>query len=228
MIEVSSRNDILSLFKENLGSGEESTVGLLSDGEHVAKAFNQPHDMKEKYDLLIGRDLGQSSYCFFNDLYANQYFILGGISDYALGESVSSNIQRVDFIDLLYSTLVLKKDTKIISEAGIMVGDCKDFNMKFTDEEIKIVDVGRFKYSSLDKKELYRYNLEMIFSVIKSSYSNDDFIKALLIKEEKLNKLYKNNEKFPEFFIELQKSVSKELNENISNIIEYKKKKMIR
>lgn len=225
MITVVSTDDIKKLFVKYLGFGEESTVGLLSDGIHVAKVFNEPHDMKEKYDLLIGRDLKQSSYCFLKDLYANKYFILGGIADYALGESVSSNIQKIDFINLLYSTLILKRDTKIISEAGIMVGDWKDFNMKFTDYDIKIVDVGRFKYSSLNKKELYQYNLEMIFSVIKSAYSNDNFIKELLIKEEKLNRLYKNNENFPEFFIELQKYVSKELNENISNIIEYKKRK---
>ncbi len=86
MIYASSRDDILKLFKKPLGGGEESAVGLLEDGKHVAKAFNQPHDKSEENDLLIGSKLKQDSFCFFLDLYANNDFIWGGIANYAEGK----------------------------------------------------------------------------------------------------------------------------------------------
>ena len=68
MIKVSCRTDIMDLFVKSLGSGEESIVGLLKDGRHVAKCFHQPRDLKESNNLLMGKDLNQTSFCFLKDL----------------------------------------------------------------------------------------------------------------------------------------------------------------
>lgn len=221
MINVSSRDDILKLFKKPLGGGEESTVGLLEDGKHVAKAFNQPHDKSEANALLIGSTLKQDSFCFFLDLYANNDFIWGGIANYADGEKISDKIQKVDFINLLYSTTALKKDIKTISDAGILVGDWKDFNMKFTEHSINVVDTGRFVYSNKDAKEIYRHNLEMIFTVLRSAYSNNSVLKRIFEKKESLEKSFRDNENFPEFFKQLEIYTSEDLGKSVGNFEEY-------
>ncbi len=221
MIYVSSRDDILKLFKKPLGGGEESNVGLLEDGMHVAKAFNQPRDKSETNNLLIGSALKQDSFCFFLDLYANNDFIWGGIANYADGEKVSNKIQEVDFINLLYSTSALKKDIKTISDAGILVGDWKDFNMKFTEHSINVVDTGRFVYSNKDTKEIYRHNLEMIFTVLRFAYSNNPVLKRIFKKKESLEKNFRDNENFPEFFKQLKIYTSEDTGKPVGNFEEY-------
>lgn len=224
MIKVDCSSDIIKLFIKSLGAGEESSVGLLEDGRNVAKCFHQPRYKHEANNILMGKDLDQSSFCFFKDLYENSSFILGGIARYAPGNKLSKEIQKVSFIDLLYSTTLLKRDIKVVSDAGIEVGDWKNFNMNFTDSEISITDVGRCTFSRKDKSEIYRYNLEMIFSVIKKEYCSNEVLEEILEKEEKINRLYKSNENFPEFFAELQKYCKRILNEDISNLIEFSSK----
>lgn len=224
MIKVSCRSDIMKLFVKPLGSGEESTVGLLKDGKNVAKCFHQPRDLNEVNNLLMGKDLNQTSFCFLKDLYTNDNFIWGALADYAPGNKLSSDIKRVPFMNLLYSTLLLKRDIKTVSDAGIKVGDWKNFNMNFTDAEITITDVGRCFYSGEDKKEIYRYNLEMIFDVIKREYCNNELLKEIIEKDPVLNRSFKNNESFPEFFIELQKYFRNELGEGVSNLVECESK----
>lgn len=224
MIKVSCRTDIMDLFVKSLGSGEESTVGLLKDGRHVAKCFHQPRDLKEANNLLMGKDLNQTSFCFLKDLYTNSNFIWGALADYAPGNKLSSDIKKVPFINLLYSTLLLKRDIKTVSDAGIKVGDWKNFNMSFTDDEITITDVGRCFYSVEDKKEIYRYNLEMIFDVIKREYCNTELLKEIIEKDQLLNRSFKNNESFPEFFIGLQNYFKNELGEEVSNLVECESK----
>ncbi len=224
MIRVSCGSDIMKLFVKTLGSGEESTVGLLSDGKHVAKCFHQPRDLNEANNLLMGKDLNQTSFCFLKDLYTNGNFIWGALADYAPGDKLSSEIKKVSFINLLYSTLLLKKDIKTISDAGIKVGDWKNFNMNFTDNEITITDVGRYTYSSETKKEIYRYNLEMLFDVIKREYCNTNLLKKIIEEDKLLNRAFKNNESFPEFFIELQRYFKKVLGEEIDNLVECENK----
>lgn len=220
MIKVRSKDDIKKIFAKNLGSGEESTVGLLKDGKHVAKIFHQPRSLNEKYNLLIGSELKQDSFCFLKDLYANEKFIFGGISDYASGNTLDKNIVNVSFLDLLYSTLPLKKDIKTISDEGILVGDWKLFNTVYTDSYIKIIDTGRFIYSHKNKEEIYRYNLEMIFGMIRMVYNNDA-LKQILEHERKLDVSFRNNEKFPEFFVDLEKYLNQNLGESVKSLGEY-------
>lgn len=224
MIKVDCSSDITKLFVKPLGAGEESSVGLLEDGKHVAKCFHQPKDKYEANNILMGKDLKQSSFCFFEDLYENSNFILGGVARYAPGNKLSKEIQKVSFIDLLYSIALLKRDIRVVSNTGIKVGDWKNFNMNFTDSEISITDVGRCTFSNENKSEICRYNLEMIFGVIKNEYCSNGILKKILEKEEKINRLYKSNENFPEFFIELQRYCGKALNEDVSNLIEFSSK----
>lgn len=224
MIRVSCSSDITKLFVKPLGAGEESSVGLLEDGKHVAKCFHQPKDKYEANNILMGKDLKQSSFCFFEDLYENSGFILGGIARYAPGNKLSKEIQKVSFIDLLYSTTLLKRDIKVVSDAGIKVGDWKNFNMNFTDSEISITDVGRCTFSNENKSEIYRYNLEMIFGVIKNEYCSNEILERIIENDKKIKRLYNSNENFPEFFLELQKYCKEILNENVSNLIEFSSK----
>lgn len=223
MIYASSRDDILKLFKKPLGGGEESAVGLLEDGKHVAKAFNQPHDKSEENDLLIGSKLKQDSFCFFLDLYANNDFIWGGIANYAEGKQLDSDIINVSYINLLYAMLILKRDIKIISDDHILSDDIKNFNMKYTDDSVKVIDTTRFIYSSKDTKEIYRYNLEMIFSVIRFELLKNPYFKELIDRENKLYKRFKDNENFPEFFKDLEKYTSEKAGKPVESFEEYVK-----
>lgn len=223
MIKVSSRNDILKLLKKDLGGGEESTVGLLEDGKHVAKAFHQPRDLREENSLLIGKNLKQSSFYFNVDLYRNNNFILGSIANYSNGNSLDSNIINLPYINLLYATTLLKRDIKIISDAHILSDDVKNFNMKYTDDFIAVVDTGRFIYSNKDVNEIYRYNLEMIFSVIRFELLKNRCLKELIDNEKNLYKNFKNNENFPEFFKDLEKYTSEKVGESIESFDEYVK-----
>ena len=205
MIKINSATDITNKFTKILGFGEQSVVGLLEDGKNVAKCFRVPHDFTDKYDLLIGSKINQTSFCFFDDLYANSSFILGGKARFACGNKVSKKIQEVSFIDLIYSTLLLRHDINLISEAGIEVGDWKNFNMNFTDNEITITDIGRFKYSNKLPKQLYEYNAQMLFDVIRREYTYNPVIKEMIESNPKLKKLYLNSVMFPEFVEELRK-----------------------
>ena len=223
MIYASSRNDVLNLFSKNLGGGEESTVGLLEDGKHVAKAFNQPHDKSEANALLIGSKLKQDSFCFFLDLYANKDFIWGGIANYADGKQLNSDIINVSYINLLYAMLILKRDIKIISDNRILSDDIKNFNMKYTDDSVKIVDTTRFAYSDKDISEIYRYNLEMIFSVIRTELLRNTYFKELMDRENKLSRKFRDNENFPEFFKDLEKYTSEKVGKPVENFGEYVK-----
>ena len=67
MIKINSAIDITNKFTKILGFGEQSVVGLLEDGKNVAKCFRVPHDFTDKYDLLIGSKINQTSFCFFDD-----------------------------------------------------------------------------------------------------------------------------------------------------------------
>lgn len=205
MIKINSATDITNKFTKILGFGEQSVVGLLEDGKNVAKCFRAPHDFTDKYDLLIGSKINQTSFCFFDDLYANSSFILGGKTRFACGNKMSKKIQEVFFMDLIYSTLLLRHDINLISEAGIEVGDWKNFNMNFTDNEITITDIGRFKYSNKLPKQLYEYNTQMLFDVIKREYTDNPVIKEMIESNPKLKKLYLNSVMFPEFVEELRK-----------------------
>jgi len=223
VIKVSSRDDILKLFDKHLGSGEESSVGLLKDGLHVAKAFHQPRDLSEKSGLLIGKNLKQESFGFNIDLFRNNNFILGGIANYISGNPLDSNIVNLPYINLLYATTFLKKDIKIISDDHILSDDIKNFNMKYTDDFIAVVDTGRFIYSNKDVNEIYRYNLEMIFSVIRFELLKNRCLKELIDNEKNLYKNFKNNENFPEFFKDLEKYTSEKVGESIESFDEYVK-----
>ena len=64
MIKINSATDITNKFTKILGFGEQSVVGLLEDGKNVAKCFRAPHDFTDKYDLLIGSKINQTSFCF--------------------------------------------------------------------------------------------------------------------------------------------------------------------
>lgn len=93
MIKINSATDITNKVTKILGFGERSVVGLLEDGKNVAKCFRAPHDFTDKYDLLISSKINQTSFCFFDDLYANSSFILGGKARFACGNKVSKKIQ---------------------------------------------------------------------------------------------------------------------------------------
>ena len=112
MIKVSCRTDIMDLFVKSLGSGEESTVGLLKDGRHVAKCFHQPRDLKEANNLLMGKDLNQTSFCFLKDLYTNSNFIWGAVADYAPGNKLSSDIKKSSFYKPSIFYIIVKKRYK--------------------------------------------------------------------------------------------------------------------
>lgn len=221
MIKVSSNEDIINRFIKFLGSGEESVVGLLKDGENVAKCFRTPYDFSDASNLLIGNEIKQTSFCFFNDLYVNSNFILGGKTRFARGENLSSKIQKVSFVNLIYSTLLLRRDINLISEAGIEVGDWKNFNMNFTDNEIVITDIGRFKYSNKPLKQLYEYNTQMLFDVIRREYTNNIVIKGLIESNPELERLYSNAFMFPEFIEKLQKYCN--CNKYVENITQIQK-----
>ena len=52
--------------------------------------------------------------------------------------------------------------------------------MNFTDNEITITDIGRFKYSNKLSKQLYEYNAQMLFDVIRREYTDNPVIKEMI------------------------------------------------
>ena len=221
MIKVGSINDIEKQFIKNLGSGEESKVGLLKDKTHIAKIFHSPKFINEKDIILMGKDLDQSSFAFFKDIYSCNDIIYGAIADYVEGEDLSQKILSVPYIDILYSLIKLRKDIKTISDANILVSDIKPFNTKYTNYYITIVDTGRFTYSNMDKDKLYEHNLEMVYSLIRMTMKENIYFKQLLNHEEKLSESFKNNDTFPNFFSDLQKYTSEIVGNNINSFNEY-------
>lgn len=77
--------------------------------------------------------------------------------------------------------------------------------MSFTDNEITITDIGRFKYSNKLSKQLYEYNAQMLFDVIRREYTDNPVIKEMIESNPKLKKLYLNSVMFSEFVEELRK-----------------------
>ena len=77
--------------------------------------------------------------------------------------------------------------------------------MNFTDNEITITDIDRFKYSNKLPKQLYEYNAQMLFDVIRREYTDNPVIKEMIESNPKLKKLYLNSVMFPEFVEELRK-----------------------
>ena len=221
-VYVSSINEASKKIVKGIGYGTESTVGLLKNNKRALKVFKQPLDLSEKQNLLIGKDLVQDSYVFFDKVYANNDFIFAAECDYINGEKMDSNIINTPLLKLNYATHILKRDTKIISDNGIITDDIKPFNTLYTDDYIKIVDTTRFEYSSKDKNELYRYNLEMVFSMIRNCFNND-FLQFIFEKEKDLKKEFYNNEKFPFFFIDLQDYIDEKSNNPINTFGKYVK-----
>ncbi len=64
----------------------------------------------------------------------------------------------------------------------------------------------------------------MIFDVIKREYCNTELLKEIIEKDQLLNRSFKNNESFPEFFIGLQNYFKNELGEEVSNLVECESK----
>ncbi len=227
MIQVGSVLDIRKLFVKRLGSGEESMVGLLPDGKHVAKAFHSPCSMYEKNRLLIGSELDQSSIAFLQDLYYYGSFIFGGIAEFVEGKNLDSKVIDKEYINLTFSVLLLRNDIKTISDDKIEVGDIKPFNMKYTDDYIKIVDTGRFTYSNEGKEEIYRRNLEMVFTAIRMMYNNP-ILENIFKEQPELYNAFMNNENLPEFFRKLGIYTSKKLGEPVKSFGEYIRKSSIK
>lgn len=225
MIKARSADDIRKLIVKPLGSGEESSVGLLADGKHVAKIFHSPLDLSDANKLLIGSKVKQkfSSIAFLQDLYGYESFAFGGIAEYADGIKLDHQIINVGFADLTYSTLLLASDLKSISDAKIKVGDTKNFNMIYTDSYIKVVDTGRYEYSLKDEEETYRHNLEMVFSVIRNVFKNST-LEKIFEDAPNLYRAFMNNKEFPEFFRKLGVYTSEKLGEPVYSFGEYIKK----
>ena len=61
--------------------------------------------------------------------------------------------------------------------------------MNFTDNEITITDIGCFKYSNKLPKQLYEYNDQMLFDVIRREYTDNSVIKEMIESNQKLKKI---------------------------------------
>ena len=61
--------------------------------------------------------------------------------------------------------------------------------MNFTDNEITITDIGCFKYSNKLPKQLYEYNAQMLFDVIRREYTDNPVIKEMIEKQSEIEKI---------------------------------------
>lgn len=152
-ITFNSREEFKKYIEEHqvkrFGVGEDGYCVLLDNGL-VIKCFH--YDYYPEYVLQF-KDVDTDTFIFAKSCALVNGFAAGAFMQQAVGETVYDHKPvNQNFITLGEHLDVLMKDTKLISEKGILIKDFKCSSLIYDDKRFRVVDTIR--YESYPKSDL--------------------------------------------------------------------------